>query len=221
MYALRKHWLCTRETNYKLFINKIGKVNFYRLNHKEKSYLRNNKLFLINFITSKNLKIMKEKSIELLNKAVADELSAVHQYMYFHFHCDDQGFDLLANLFKRRAIEEMIHVEKLAERILFLKGEIDMTLSQPVKPVHDVREMLKMAAGMEQGSANDYNNWANECAQNADAVSKKLFEELVGDEENHQQQFEDEMENLDKYGDNYLALQSIERSKNNSGPAGA
>lgn len=164
---------------------------------------------------------MKEKSIELLNKAVADELSAVHQYMYFHFHCDDQGFDLLANLFKRRAIEEMIHVEKLAERILFLKGEIDMTLSQPVKPVHDVREMLKMAAGMEQGSANDYNNWANECAQNADAVSKKLFEELVGDEENHQQQFEDEMENLDKYGDNYLALQSIERSKNNSGPAGA
>ena len=34
---------------------------------------------------------MYEKSIELLNRAVADELSAVHQYMYFHFHCDDQG----------------------------------------------------------------------------------------------------------------------------------
>ena len=38
---------------------------------------------------------MKQKSIDLLNKAVADELSAVHQYMYFHFHCDDQGLDLL------------------------------------------------------------------------------------------------------------------------------
>jgi bacterioferritin len=163
---------------------------------------------------------MKKKSIELLNKAVADELSAVHQYMYFHFHCDDQGFDLLANLFKRKAIEEMIHVERLAERILFLKGEIDMTLSLPVQPVHDVREMLKMAAGMEQSSADDYNKWANECAQNADAISKKLFEELVGDEERHQDQFDDELENLDKYGDNYLALQSIERSKNISGPAG-
>ena len=34
---------------------------------------------------------MYEKSIELLNKAVADELHAVHQYMYFHFHCDDHG----------------------------------------------------------------------------------------------------------------------------------
>ena len=40
---------------------------------------------------------MREKSIELLNKAIADELSAVHQYMYFHFHCDDQGYDLLSN----------------------------------------------------------------------------------------------------------------------------
>ncbi len=160
---------------------------------------------------------MKEKSIELLNKAVADELSAVHQYMYFHFHCDDQGFDLLANLFKRKAIEEMIHVERLAERILFLNGEVDMALAQPVKRIHDVREMLKMAAGMEEGSAKDYNLWANECSQNADAISKKLFEELVGDEERHQDQFEDEMENLEKYGDNYLALQSIERSKTISG----
>ena len=42
---------------------------------------------------------MHEKSIELLNKAVADELSATHQYMYFHFHCEDQGYALLAGLF--------------------------------------------------------------------------------------------------------------------------
>ena len=43
---------------------------------------------------------MHKKSITLLNKAIADELCAVHQYMYFHFHCDDQGLDLLAGLFK-------------------------------------------------------------------------------------------------------------------------
>ena len=61
------------------------------------------------------------KSIQLLNKAVADELLAIHQYMYFHFHCDDQGYDLLAGLFKKTAIEEMTHVEVLSERILFLK----------------------------------------------------------------------------------------------------
>lgn len=157
---------------------------------------------------------MKEKSIELLNKAVADELTAVHQYMYFHFHCDDQGYDLLANLFKRTAIEEMIHIEKLAERILFLKGEVEMIVSGKVKKIHEIRKMLELAAEMETSSANDYNKWANECSANADSVSKKLFESLVEDEERHFDQYDVEMENLSRFGDNYLALQSIERSKN-------
>ncbi len=157
---------------------------------------------------------MKEKSIELLNKAVADELSAVHQYMYFHFHCDDQGYDLLAGLFKRTAIQEMIHIEQLAERILFLKGEVEMKASTDVKKIHDVKEMLKVAVEMEEASATAYNIWANECSANADSVSKKLFEALVADEERHGDQYDVESENLAKFGDNYLALQSIERSKN-------
>ena len=157
---------------------------------------------------------MKEKSVVLLNKAVADELSAVHQYMYFHFHCDDQGYDLLAGLFKRTAIEEMLHIEKLAERIIFLKGDVEMTASTEVKKVQDVNEMLKMAADMETSSAADYNKWAIECSNNADSVSKSLFEELVVDEERHFDQYDVEMENLRKFGENYLALQSIERSKN-------
>lgn len=157
---------------------------------------------------------MKEKSIELLNKAIADELNALHQYMYFHFHCDDQGYDLLAGLFKRIAIEEMIHVEKLAERILFLKGEVEMNATGDVKKIHDVKKMLEMATAMETSSADDYNKWANECAANADSVSKKLFETLVEDEERHFNHYDDEMENMKKFGDNYLALQSIERSKN-------
>ncbi len=163
---------------------------------------------------------MKEKSIELLNKAVADELSAVHQYMYFHFHCDDRGFDLLANLFKKTAIEEMGHIELLAERILFLKGDVEMSTSQAVKKIHDVSEMLALARSMEEGSAHDYNLWANECSQNADSASKKLFEQLVNDEERHYDQYDVELENLEKFGDNYLALQSIERSKNQSSSPG-
>lgn len=167
---------------------------------------------------------MHEKSIILLNKAVADELSAVHQYMFFHFHCDDQGLDLLANLFRRTAIQEMLHVERLAERILFLKGEVEMVASTEVKKIHDVKEMLVMASKMEQESARDYNLWANECAQNADSVSKQLFESLVLEEEQHYDQYDTEQENLEKFGDRYLALQSIERSKGRNtaaAPAGA
>ncbi len=162
---------------------------------------------------------MHEKSIELLNRAVADELSAVHQYMYFHFHCDDQGYDLLAGLFRKTAIEEMGHVEQLAERILFLRGEVEMVTSAEVQKIHDVKAMLELARQMEEGSARDYNLWANECAANADSASKKIFEGLVEDEERHFDQYDIEMENIDKFGERYLALQSIERSKSMSAGA--
>ena len=163
---------------------------------------------------------MHEKSIELLNKAVADELAATHQYMYFHFHCEDQGYELLAGLFIKTAIEEMGHIERCAERILFLNGEVEMTAAMPVQKIHDVRKMLELARKMEEDSTGDYNVWANECAANADSGSKKVFEGLVDDEERHFDQYDTEMVNIDKFGERYLALQSIERSKNlAAGPA--
>ncbi|MBD3169341.1 MAG: bacterioferritin [candidate division Zixibacteria bacterium] len=165
--------------------------------------------------------IMHEKSQELLNKAVADELSAVHQYMYFHFHCDDQGYDLLADLFKKTAIEEMLHIERLAERILFLGGEVEMVPAWEVKNIHDVREMLDRGKELEEGSVMMYNKFANECSANADSASKKLFEDLVMDEELHYDQYDNEIDAMDKFGDRYLALQSIERSKSRASRAPA
>ena len=156
---------------------------------------------------------MYEKSIELLNKAVADELAAVHQYMYFHFHLDDQGYDLLAGLFKKTAIEEMGHVERLAERILFLKDDVVMEIAGEIQTKQEVSGMLEIARHMEEESVKEYNLWANECAKNADAVSKKIFEDLVADEERHYDQYDVELDKVQKYGDRYLALQSIERSK--------
>ncbi len=156
---------------------------------------------------------MHENSIKLLNQAVSEEITALHQYMYFHFHCDDQGYDLLAGLFKRTAIEEMLHVERLADRILFLGGDVVMKASAEVKPVQEVNEMLTISRELELESARNYNLWANECGAGADSVSKKLFEDLVVDEERHYNQYDDEMGNMKKFGANYLALQSIERSK--------
>ena len=131
----------------------------------------------------------KEKSIELLNRAVAEELSAVHQYMYFHFYCDDYGYDPISNIFRRIAIIEMTHVERLAERIRFLKGEVEMKLSHPVAKIHEVEKMLEKAVEMENTSVNEYN------------------------EEKHEDIFDTEKDNLSKFGANYLALQSLERSK--------
>jgi bacterioferritin len=153
---------------------------------------------------------MHEKSVELLNKAIADELSAVNQYMYFHFHCDDQGYEQLAGLFKKTAIEEMGHVETAAERILFLGGEVEMKASEEVQKIHDVRKMFERAAAMEKESTHEYNQWANECSNDADSGSKRIFEGLVADEERHYDQYTTQIENMDKFGEKYLALHSIE-----------
>ena len=56
----------------------------------------------------------RDKSIELLNRAVAEELLSTEQYLYFHFHCADMGFMPLADIFMRISIVEMKHIDKLA-----------------------------------------------------------------------------------------------------------
>lgn len=151
----------------------------------------------------------KAKSIALLNQAVADELQAVHQYMYFHFHLADQGFMPLAMLLKRIAIMEMGHVELLAERILFLKGDVEMVAAGPVEKIQEPEKILVKAMEMEQEGITSYNQAALECAANADAASKKIFEQLVSDEENHFDQFEKQRDNIQRFGPSYLALQSF------------
>lgn len=159
------------------------------------------------------------KSIDLLNKAVADELQAVHQYMYWHFHLDDQGFAPLAMLLKRTAIVEMGHIERLAERILFLKGDVKMVAAGPVEAITEPDQILARAAKMEQDSARDYNKFALECSANADAVSKQIFEGLVSDEEAHFDAFDKQLDNIKRFGPSYLALQSFGKAE--EGGAGA
>jgi bacterioferritin len=161
---------------------------------------------------------MHEKSIELLNRAVADEMAAVNQYMYFHFRCADLGYDPLSALFRRTAIEEMMHVERLAERILFLKGEVEMKAAGEVEKIHGVREMLTKAKEMEEGGVRDYNEWANACGASADSASKQIFEGLVADEERHFDQFETQEGHIEQFGEQFLALQSMERSRSLGGP---
>ena len=84
-----------------------------------------------------------------------------------------------------------------------------MQAAGEVKPTRDVPEMLRLARSMEEESARDYNQAANECSANADAISKKLFEELTGDEERHYGQYDIELDKIEKFGDRYLALQSL------------
>ena len=154
-----------------------------------------------------------ERSIELLNKALAEENTASLQYMFFHFICEDKGYRPLAKYFKKTAIDEMRHSEMLAERILFLEGDIKMTLAKPVKHVTAVKEMLDYARQLEKDTIEDYNAWSKETSDNGDAVTHKMFQDLIVQEEGHMDQYRLEMENMEQFGDEYLALQVVDNLK--------
>lgn len=162
---------------------------------------------------------MYEKSIELLNTAIADEISAIHQYMYFHFRLDDLGYAPLANLLKMIAIQEMQHAEVIAERILFLGGEVVMKAGHDVETIHEPQAMLDKAKALEQESIVMYNKFAVECAQNADSGSKKVFEDLVAAEEGHWDQFDRQSDFVERFGERYLALQSFQGGPPEGGAA--
>ncbi len=161
----------------------------------------------------------KKKSIELLNKAVADELQAVHQYMYWHFHLADQGFAPLSAMFRQVAIMEMGHVERLAERILFLKGDVTMVSAAPVERITEPAAIIAKAVDMEAGAIEAYNQFALQSSQNADSASKQLFEALVNDEEAHYDGFDKQLDNIKRFGPNYLVLQSFGSAPSETPPA--
>lgn len=160
---------------------------------------------------------MREESIDLLNRALAEELSAVHQYMYFHFRLGDLGYYPLASLMKKTSIGEMLYAEELAERILFLGGEVEMMVSDPVQKIHEPKAMLERAKAMEDASVKFYNDAAQDCAKNADAASKKIFEELVADEEGHSDIFDQQIQYIERFGEKFLALQSLEAGAEDHG----
>lgn len=86
------------------------------------------------------------------------------------------GFMPLADIFMRISIVEMKHIDKLAERILFLKGDVDLAPSGVVERIRDVEGMLKHSCGVEESSIADYNKWANEAGALRKRFSKRSYQ---------------------------------------------
>ncbi len=139
---------------------------------------------------------MSKKVIELLNQARARELGAISQYMTQHYELEDKDYGKLASKLKETAITEMKHAEKLAERILFLNGK------PTTKPSG---EALKTDIGLEDDAIKLYNEAAVICAAEKDHVSKGLFEDLLKDEDDHINMFQNIRDLVGTLGAPYLA----------------
>jgi len=83
-----------------------------------------------------------------------------------------------------------------------------MAAAGPVELITDPVAILDKAMAMEADGIRAYNSAALECSANSDAASKQVFEQLVGEEESHFDQFEKQRDHIKRFGSNYLALLS-------------
>ena len=137
-----------------------------------------------------------QKSIALLNHAVAEKLQAFHQYTYWHFHLRSRQPGPVADLFSRVASLEIQHVESLAARILSLEGDVDITAAGPVERIKEPVEILHAAARMKREAMQLYNQLALQAGANDDATSKQLLESLAEHDRSHYGAFTAELEML-------------------------
>lgn len=148
---------------------------------------------------------MIQKVINLLNEARSRELTAINQYMIHHYELEDKDFGKLALKIKDIALTEMKHAEKLAERILFLKGEPTSKPDATPKKGQEILEMLATDMALEAQAVKMYNEAAVICASERDQKSKDLFEELLSDEEKHLNFFENIKNHVENLGEAYIA----------------
>ena len=155
-------------------------------------------------------------SIDLLNDAVGKEIATSLQYMYFHTHFEDDRYQYLSKIMREISIAAMRHIEEFSDRILFLQGDVDMNASFRTRQVTDVKEMLRMAMQLEQSTIDSYNEASRIASENKDAVTHKMFQDIIVEEEQHLDTFRTELQNQIDYGAEYLALQSAAGSKHTS-----
>ncbi len=149
-----------------------------------------------------------EKIIEQLNALLADELTAVNQYIVHSEMCANWGYGRLHEAIEKRAIEEMKHAEKLIARILFLEGRPIVSTLNKMNIGADVEAQLKSDHASEEGAVQVYNASVQLAVQVSDNGTREMLESILKDEENHIDWLEAQLDQIQQMGiQNYLADQ--------------
>ncbi len=141
-----------------------------------------------------------EKVIEVLNSLLADELTAINQYMVHAEMCDNWGYGRLAEAVEQRAITEMRHAEKLIARILFLEGQPIVSNLRPMHIGAEVEAQLKNDWQAERDAITAYNEGIRLTAELQDHGSEELLESILKDEEDHIDWIEAQLDQIAQMG---------------------
>ena len=149
-----------------------------------------------------------EKIIAVLNDFLADELTAISQYMVHSEMCANWGYDKLHEAVEKRAIGEMKHAEKLIARILFLEGQPVVSNLNKMSVGPTVEAQLKHDLEAEAGAIQAYNEGIRLCLEVGDNGSRELIESNLHDEEEHLDWLETQLDQISQIGlQNYLLAQ--------------
>ena len=146
--------------------------------------------------------------IELLNEQLTSELTAINQYFLHAKMQENWGYDKLAAHTRAESIEEMTHAEKLTDRILFLEGLPNYQKLLALRIGQTVREQFESDMAIEVEVIERLRPAIAYCEEVGDHTSKRLFEEILADEEHHIDYLETQLSLLDGIGEQlYLAGQ--------------
>ncbi|MFZ5856066.1 MAG: bacterioferritin [Chloroflexota bacterium] len=146
-----------------------------------------------------------EKVISMLNGFLADELTAINQYIVHSEMCANWGYGKLHEKSEKRAIDEMKHAEKLIARILFLEGIPIVSNLKKMNIGATVEAQLKHDLEAEAGAIKDYNEGIRLCLEVGDNGSRELIDANLKDEEDHLDWLEAQLDQISQMGlQNYL-----------------
>lgn len=149
------------------------------------------------------------KIIERLNSLLADELTAVNQYIVHAEMCANWGYNKLSGLIKQRAIGEMKHAEKIIERILFLEGIPQVGSLNKISIGNDIEKQFLNDQLAETGAVKMYNDSIRICVELGDNGTRDLLESILEDEEKHLDWLETQVEQIKQLElKNYLVEQT-------------
>jgi bacterioferritin len=148
------------------------------------------------------------KVIETLNALLADELTAVSQYMVHSEMCDDWGYTRLHKAVEGRAKDEMRHAEMLIGRILFLEGKSTVSKINPMHIGNTVEDQLNSDHESEAGAVANYNAAIAQAGELLDHGTRDMLTSILKDEEGHIDWLEAQKDQVAQMGIQiYLSLQ--------------
>jgi bacterioferritin len=150
-----------------------------------------------------------DKIIEKLNSLLADELTAINQYMVHAEMADSWGYEKLHKVIEKRAIVEMKHAEKLIGRILFLEGIPVVSNLGKIHIGADVPKQLANDLEAEKGAVVAYNDAIALCGELRDHATRDILQAILNDEDAHVDELEELRDQIDQMGvQNFLSAKA-------------